>query len=105
MDSEDSTPEQPAPANDATVIEDGGDSAPAFIPKQIGPYAVKRAIGAGGMGTVVLAEQDNPKRDVAIKILNAGVVSRKALRRFEFEAQTLGKLQHPAIAQVYEAGM
>ena len=56
------------------------------------------------MGTVVLAQQESPRRDVAIKIMNPGVVSRKALRRFEFEAQTLGRLQHPAIAQVYEAG-
>ena len=56
------------------------------------------------MGTVVLAQQESPRRDVAIKIMNPGVVSRKALRRFEFEAHTLGRLQHPAIAQVYEAG-
>ena len=89
--------------NDATVTDGGGGSG-VSIPREIGPYKVKRPIGAGGMGTVVLAQQESPRRDVAIKIMNPGVVSRKALRRFEFEAQTLGRLQHPAIAQVYEAG-
>jgi WD40 repeat protein len=102
---------QPRP-NDATII--GGDATviggetngmPAGpMPKTIAGYAIKSAIGAGGMGTVYLAQQDNPSRDVAIKVMNAGAVSRKAMRRFEFEAQTLGKLQHPAIAQIYEAG-
>ena len=95
---------QQAPmVNDATVIDDSTPGV-ASIPKTIGPYQVKQIIGSGGMGTVVLAQQDNPRRDVAIKIMNPGVVSRKALHRFEFEAQTLGRLQHPAIAQVYEAG-
>ena len=90
--------------NDATVVDGGAGSPGVSIPREIGPYKVKRPIGAGGMGTVVLAQQESPRRDVAIKIMNPGVVSRKALRRFEFEAQTLGRLQHPAIAQVYEAG-
>ena len=102
---------QPRP-NDATVI--GGDATviggetggmPAGpMPETIAGYAIKGAIGAGGMGSVYLAQQESPKRDVAIKVMNAGVVSRKAMRRFEFEAQTLGKLQHPSIAQIYEAG-
>ena len=83
--------------NDATVVDGGGGSPGVSIPREIGPYKVKRPIGAGGMGTVVLAQQESPRRDVAIKIMNPGVVSRKALRRFEFEAQTLGRLQHPAI--------
>ncbi len=41
---------------------------------------------------------------VALKVVNPGVASRAALRRFEYEAQLLGRLQHPAIAQVFEAG-
>ena len=102
---------QPRP-NDATVIGDdatviGGEAGgmPAGpMPETIAGYAIKGAIGAGGMGSVYLAQQESPKRDVAIKVMNAGAVSRKAMRRFEFEAQTLGKLQHPAIAQIYEAG-
>ena len=95
---------RPTP-HDATVI--GGEAAltpAAPLPANIGGYSIKSAIGAGGMGTVYLAQQESPKRDVAIKVMNAGTVSRKALRRFEFEAQTLALLQHPAIAQIYEAG-
>lgn len=93
-----------AKAVDQTVVDVTDKGVDTSIPCNIGPYKVKRPIGSGGMGTVVLAQQENPKRDVAIKIMNAGVISRKALRRFEFEAQTLGRLQHPAIAQVYQAG-
>ena len=90
---------------DATVIGGEAGGMPAGpMPETIAGYAIKGAIGAGGMGSVYLAQQDSPKRDVAIKVMNAGVVSRKAMRRFEFEAQTLGKLQHPSIAQIYEAG-
>ncbi|MCH2136815.1 MAG: protein kinase [Phycisphaerales bacterium] len=97
-------PDRSTPAQDATVVDGPAVAGGASIPASIGPYRVKQAIGSGGMGTVVLAEQDSPRRDVAIKIMNPGVVSAKAMRRFEFEAQTLGRLQHPAIAQIYEAG-
>ncbi len=70
----------------------------------IGRYKVVRVLGEGGMGTVFLAEQDKPTRLVALKIIRPGVASANLLRRFEHEAQVLGKLQHPGIAQIYEAG-
>ena len=99
-------PENGPRPDDATII---GDQASAHFPStahpaNIGGYSIKSAIGSGGMGTVYLARQDSPQRDVAIKVMNAGVVSRKAMRRFEFEAQTLALLQHQAIAQIHEAG-
>ena len=56
------------------------------------------------MGTVYEAVQENPRRTVAIKVMKQGVASRSALRRFEYESQILGRLQHPCIAQIYEAG-
>jgi tetratricopeptide (TPR) repeat protein len=56
------------------------------------------------MGTVYLAEQEHPNRTVALKVINPGVASQHLLRRFDHEADILGKLQHPGIAQVYEAG-
>lgn len=74
------------------------------LPEAIGEYRVARLIGAGGMGAVYLAEQRNPKRKVALKVIRPGVVSRDALRRFELEASMLGRLQHVGIAQIYEAG-
>ena len=51
------------------------------------------------------AVQENPQRTVAVKLMRAGVTSRSALRRFEFESQLLAQLRHPGIAQVYEAGI
>ncbi|MCA9280129.1 MAG: serine/threonine protein kinase [Phycisphaeraceae bacterium] len=74
------------------------------IPETIGQYDVHRLIGAGGMGAVYLAEQRNPKRMVALKVIRPGVISSDALRRFELEASMLGRLQHAGIAQIYEAG-
>ena len=56
------------------------------------------------MGTVYEAIQENPRRRVALKMMRRGITSRSALRRFEFESQTLARLQHAHIAQVYEAG-
>ncbi len=70
----------------------------------IGRYRVVRVLGEGGMGSVFLAEQDKPTRLVALKVIRPGVASAKLLRRFEHEAQVLGRLQHPGIAQIYEAG-
>jgi predicted Ser/Thr protein kinase len=73
-------------------------------PAYIGRYRVVRRHGEGGMGTVYEAEQDNPRRLVALKVIRAGRVSADFLNRFKHEAQILGRLQHPGIAQVYEAG-
>lgn len=73
------------------------------LPEAIGPYRVVRKLGAGGMGIVYLAEQDKPRRPVALKVLRPGAISSQALRRFELEAQVLGQLHHPGIAHIYEA--
>lgn len=67
-------------------------------------FRIERILGQGGMGSVYLARQDNPDREVALKLLRPGYVSRELLRRFELEAQLLGRLQHPGIAQVFQAG-
>lgn len=56
------------------------------------------------MGTVYKAEQQSPHRIVALKIIKPGVASEHLLHRFEQEAEALGRLQHPGIAQIYEAG-
>ncbi|MFH2001615.1 MAG: serine/threonine-protein kinase, partial [Planctomycetota bacterium] len=70
---------------------------------RIGNYRLGRVLSSGGMGTVYEALQDNPRRTVAIKVMKQGVVSRAALRRFEYEAQIMANLTHPHIAQVIEA--
>jgi non-specific serine/threonine protein kinase/serine/threonine-protein kinase len=74
------------------------------IPETIARYRVVTLIGEGGMGTVYEAEQDHPRRTVALKVIKPGTVSPALLRRFEQEAEALGRLQHPGIAQIYEAG-
>ncbi len=53
------------------------------IPKCIGQYSIKRAIGSGGMGTVYEALQEKPRRTVAVKVMRQGIASRSALRRFD----------------------
>ncbi|MGB3966116.1 MAG: serine/threonine-protein kinase, partial [Planctomycetota bacterium] len=56
------------------------------------------------MGVVFEAEQERPHRKVALKVLRAGVVSGRSLRRFELEAELLGRLQHPGIARILSSG-
>jgi WD40 repeat protein len=75
------------------------------VPSRIGHYRIVRRHGEGGMGTVYEAEQDNPRRTVALKVIRPGLLSPELVRRFRNEAQILGRLQHPGIAQVHEAGM
>ena len=74
------------------------------IPSEIGRYRILGTIASGGMGVVYEAMQEAPRRRVALKIIKAGAASDMALHRFHFEAQTLAKLSHPNIAQIYEAG-
>ncbi len=75
------------------------------LPERIGNFRIIRLIGSGGMGAVYEAEQDNPRRRVALKVIRAGYASRDSLKRFELEAHILGRLQHPGIAQIYHAGL
>jgi serine/threonine protein kinase len=76
-----------------------------LVGRRIGRYQVQRLIAAGGMGAVYEAVQDQPHRTVALKVLHRGVASPSAMRRFQDESQILGRLRHPNIAQVYEAGI
>jgi|SoiMethySBSTD1v2_1073268.scaffolds.fasta_scaffold54132_5 tetratricopeptide (TPR) repeat protein len=77
---------------------------PAGHPERIGRYRLVRVLGQGGMGTVYEAVQDHPHRTVALKVVRGGLGSPKLARRFELEAELLGRLQHPGIAQIYDAG-
>jgi Tfp pilus assembly protein PilF/predicted Ser/Thr protein kinase len=61
-------------------------------------------LGEGGMGVVYEAEQEHPRRTVALKVTKSAVASPELRRRFELESLALGRLQHPGIAQIYEAG-
>jgi serine/threonine protein kinase len=66
----------------------------------LGGFLVLQAIGSGGMGVVYAAQQDAPRRTVAIKVLRRGFRHPEMLKRFAREAEVLGRLHHPGIAQV-----
>ncbi len=77
----------------------------AGAPARIGAYHVVRRIGQGGMGIIYEAEQESPRRRVALKILRPGLIGHEMLKRFEHEVHVLGQLQHPGIAHIHEAGL
>ncbi len=74
-------------------------------PERIAGYRIVRRLGAGGMGVVYEAEQERPARRVALKLLRAERLTESGVRRMEFEGEVLGRLAHPGIATVYEAGV
>ena len=71
--------------------------------EKIGRYVIKRKIGAGGMGEVFLARDEQLDRDVALKILLSEFCSdTDRVKRFKFEAKTASSLNHPNIITIYE---
>jgi len=99
-----SAADAPTIAPDAETFAEGVAVTDAALPATIGRYRIVRLIGEGGMGAVYEAEQDQPRRTVALKVIKPGLASPELLRRFAQEAQALGRLQHPGIAQIYDAG-
>ncbi len=72
----------------------------------IGNFRLLEKLGAGGFGTVWLAEQSEPvQRQVALKMLNPGMDSREIIARFSQERQALAMMDHPGIAKIYDAGV
>ena len=69
-----------------------------------GRYRVVRLIGEGGMGSVYEAEQDHPRRRVALKVIRVGMDSRSVIARFEAEREALARMDHPNIAKVFDGG-
>lgn len=76
----------------------------ALTPTRVGSFEIIERIGEGGMGVVYRARQQRPQREVALKMMRGVLPSDRARRRFEREADLLGRLQHPGVAQIYEAG-
>jgi tetratricopeptide (TPR) repeat protein len=74
------------------------------LPHFIGRYRIRALLGEGGMGAVYEAEQENPRRTVALKVVRSALAAPELRRRFAQESQALARLQHPGIAQIYEAG-
>ena len=73
--------------------------------RQIGHYRILAVLGEGGMGVVYRAEQTAPiRREVALKLVPRGLDSARVVARFASERQTLARMNHPYIAQVFDAG-
>src|SRR5580692_8168507 len=76
-----------------------------IVGQVLGHYRVLEQIGAGGMGLVFRAADEQLERDVALKVLPQGMLADDAARkRFRREALLLAKLNHPNIGTVYEFG-
>jgi len=93
----------------ASLLERGAEL---FVPPsevgvgaRIGAFELQRVLGSGGMGTVYEAEQDRPRRKVALKVLSLALANEQAVRRFQWEAEVLANLRHPGIAQVHAVGV
>ena len=73
---------------------------------RFGPWQVDRLIGKGGMGYVYLGHRADGayERQVAIKVIGGREHSARIRDYFEFERQMLAHMQHPAIAQIFDAG-
>jgi serine/threonine protein kinase/tetratricopeptide (TPR) repeat protein len=72
----------------------------------MGPYRVIRVLGQGGMGIVYEAQDSRLKRRVAIKaIREVRLLDAHFHTRFEREAESLARLRHPNIVQIFEAGV
>ncbi len=103
-----------AAAEDASdigrAIEGGAVAPPPEPPRAlepgsfIGRYRLVRYIGGGGMGAVWQAEQLDPQRTVALKVLPHAIATDEDVARFRFEAAVLARLKHPHVAVLFEAG-
>lgn len=72
----------------------------------VGSFRLMEQIGEGGFGLVFVAQQEHPvKRKVALKIIKPGTFSKEVIARFELERQALAMMDHPNIAQVFDAGV
>ena len=71
---------------------------------RLGPYEIRGAIGAGGMGEVYRAYDTRLSRDVAIKVLPVASGSADALARFEREARAVAALSHPNVLAIHDVG-
>ncbi|MBK8097352.1 MAG: protein kinase [Planctomycetes bacterium] len=97
--------DRPAPIV-AAMLQRTGSAAESFggPGTRIGPFLIRDVLGRGGMGIVYRAEQDRPRRQVALKLLTPGTADAETLRRFEREVELLGRLQHPGLCRILGAG-
>ncbi len=88
------------------AVAESGEAAAAAPPhpERIGPFRIVRELGRGSHGVVCEAEQEAPRRRVALKVLQPGWLSAAQAGRFEREAAALARFHHPGLAAIHEAG-
>ncbi len=104
---------EPDLRHDLEALLRAHDSAPDFLTERpvpaagatVGPFRLIEPIGEGGFAVVYLAEQlQSIRRQVALKLIKPGMDSKQVIARFEAERQALALMDHPGIAQVFDAG-
>jgi TolB-like protein/predicted Ser/Thr protein kinase len=96
-------PEVTISADSPDAIVDGAPTI--VVGDTVGRYRVVRELGRGGMGVVFLARDETLDRDVALKVIQTGDANQAERRRFEREARSAARLQHPGIATLYDVGV
>jgi eukaryotic-like serine/threonine-protein kinase len=99
--------QSPPPAEELCAALNGINSIVTLEPGQVlaQRFQLVRKLGEGGMGQVWLAEQILPvRRQVALKLIKAGMYDESVVHRFQSERQSLAMMDHPSIAKVFEAG-
>jgi len=77
----------------------------ARIGSEVAGYRIVSVLGQGGMGTVYLAEQTSPRRNVVVKLLRPDLSRDEAFRqRFVHESEAAASTEHPNIVPIYSAG-
>ena len=78
-----------------------------LIGRQVGPYVIEAEVGRGGMGSVWRARRADGRFEgkVAIKFVHAAWIGRSGEQRFLTEGRLLGRLDHPHIARLLDAGV
>lgn len=73
--------------------------------ERIGPYRIDRVLQDDGIGTWYRAEEEDPARAVALRVLHFGVLSTdREVRSFRSEVEAVGRLRHPAISRIHAVG-
>jgi len=98
--------EKPAITPISKVLDEVAAESEERMPATIGPYALQRAIGSGGMGAVYLGHRADRSfnKQVAIKIIRKGMETDRILQRFRRERQIVASLDHPNIARLLDGG-
>ena len=97
---------QPAITPVSQLLEEAKRQSDEPPPAHIGPYAIQRQLGAGGMGTVYLASRSDQhySKLVALKVIRHGIEQDRIIQRFRRERQIVASLDHPNIARLLDGG-